>query len=239
MAEASAARRLAAGEETPCAERTVVLAVDTATVVTVGLAAGGTYLAGDVVTEPMMHVEHLMPTIRRVAGAGGVGLAEVDEIVVGLGPGPFTGLRVGLVTAQVLAATLPARLHGICSLDVVAAQHATESRPAGDFVVAIDARRRELYWARYAADGARLAGPAVAAPSQLPQLPTVGPGVDLYPQLPAVPGPRGLDPRRLALAGPGLPSAGTTPLYLRRPDATEPTRRKSVLLRRPGRSAPR
>jgi hypothetical protein len=63
--------------------------------------------------------------------------------------------------------------------------------------------------------------------------------VELYPSLPAVPGPRWLDPRTLALHGLTLPSAGTTPLYLRRPDAAEPTRRKSVLLRRSHPAGPR
>lgn len=217
------------------ADGPLVLAIDTATTVTVGLAAGATYLAGDVVADRMAQVEQLMPTVAKVIDSAGVTLGDVDDIVVGLGPGPFTGLRVGVVTAQILASTLSARLHGICSLDVIAAQHAGDQRPPGEFVVATDARRRELYWARYRADGSRLDGPAVGRPDQLPELPTVGPGAELYPGLTAVPGPRALDARTLALRGPSLPAAGTTPLYLRRPDAAVPSRRKSVLLRRPQR----
>ena len=225
-----------------------MLALDTATVVTVGLARGGTYLGGDVVDDRLAQVEQLMPTIARVVDRAELALGDVDEIVVGLGPGPFTGLRVGIVTAQVLAATLGARLHGVCTLDVIAAEHAAISSvftgsehgtgrvpgSAGDFLVATDARRKEVYWARYAADGVRIGGPAVGAPDQLPDLPTVGPAVELYPALARSVGwgPRRVNPRSLAIHGPGLPDAGSTPLYLRRPDATVPTRRKSVLLRR-------
>ena len=148
---------------------------------------------------------------------------------MGLGPGPFTGLRVGVVTAQVLASVAKVPLRGVCSLDVLAAQFADQS-PAGEFVVATDARRREVYWAGYAPDGRRTTGPAVSAPADVPRRPAVGPAVDLYPdQFLAAPGPRALDPGLLAVRGPGLPDCGREPLYLRRPDATEPTRRKSVL----------
>jgi len=219
-------------------ERSLVLAVDTATVVTVGLARGETYLGGQAVDDRLAQVEQLMPTIARVVDLAGVTMGEIGEIVVGLGPGPFTGLRVGVVTAQVLATTLGARLHGICTLDVIAAEHAAggANGPADEFLVATDARRKEVYWARYAGDGTRLGGPAVGRPDQLPDLPAVGPGADLYPALArSATGPRRVDPRSLAVRGPGLPDAGSTPLYLRRPDAAVSTRRKSVLLRRPDR----
>ena len=96
--------------------------------------------------------------------------------------------------------------------------------------MATDARRREVYWAAYAADGRRQGAPQVGPPLEVPRRPTIGPAAAVYPdQLMAVPGPRVLDPGVLATAGPGLPDAGSAPLYLRRPDATEPTRRKSVL----------
>jgi len=216
--------------------RPLSLAIDTASLVTVGLADGDRYAGGAVVEDRMVHVEQLMPTITRVLGETGSRMSDVGQIVVGLGPGPFTGLRVGVVTAQILATVSGASLHGICSLDPIAAQHAADDHPSSEFVVATDARRRELYWARYGSDGSRIAGPEVGRPDDLPRLPTVGPGVDLYPGLPAVPGPRRLDPETLVLRGVALPSAGTAPLYLRRPDAVEPTRRKSVLLRRPTRN---
>ncbi len=169
------------------------------------------------------------PLIARCLDQAGVARTSLGLIVVGLGPGPFTGLRVGVVTAQILAATLGTPLRGVCSLDVLAAQHAAW-RPDGDFLVATDARRREVYWARYGADGTRIGDPQVSPAADLPRLPTVGPAVELYPDvLHAGPGPRALDPAVLAVRGPSLADAGHEPLYLRRPDATEPGRRKSVL----------
>ena len=207
----------------------LVLALDTSTVVNVGLAQGGQVLSSTTVADPMAHVEQLTPAIRDCLRQAGVRPADLDQIVVGLGPGPFTGLRVGVVTAQILASVAGVPLRGICSLDVLAAQFADQPAP-GEFVVATDARRREVYWAGYAPDGRRTTGPVVSAPGDVPRRPTIGPAVDLYPgQLLAAPGPRALDPGVLAVRGPGLPDAGREPLYLRRPDAAEPTRRKSVL----------
>ncbi len=223
----------------------LVLAIDTTTDVTVAVARGREVLASDRVTDRMAHVEQLLPLVHRCLAAAGAGLGDVAHVVVGLGPGPFTGLRVGIVTAQVLAHVQHAGLHGVCSLDVIAlAQVGLHSsggvggRPPsrqGQFLVATDARRREVYWARYATDGHRVGDPQVSSPDAVPRLPTVGPGADLYAdRLDAVPGPRSLDPGLLAAHGLDLPSAGTEPLYLRRPDAAEPARRKPVLRLPPG-----
>lgn len=210
----------------------VVLGVDTATVVCVGLAIDGEAVGSGIVPDRMAHVEQLTPLIRQVCADASIAPLDLTDVVVGLGPGPYTGLRVGIVTARVLAELAGARLHGICSLDVIAAQHVAEHGLDGEFVVATDARRKEVYWARYAADGSRLEGPAVNRPAEVPRLPTVGPGADLYPDsLQVVAGPRTLDPTALAVAGPMLADAGSEPLYLRRPDAAEPGRRKSVLAR--------
>ena len=207
----------------------LVLALDTSTVVNVGLARGDRVLAKATIADRMAQVEQLTPAIRDCLSQAGVRLADLGQIVVGLGPGPFTGLRVGVVTARVLASVAGVELRGVCSLDVLAAQFAGQS-PTSDFVVATDARRREVYWAAYDADGRRRTGPAVSPPADVPRRQAVGPAVDLYPdRLLATPGPRALDPGVLAVRGPGLPDAGQEPLYLRRPDAAEPTRRKSVL----------
>lgn len=222
--------------------RSVVLGVDTATVVCVGLAIDGEAVGTGVVADRMAHVEQLMPLVRRVCADAGVGPLDLTDVVVGLGPGPYTGLRVGIVTGRVLAEVAGARVHGICSLDVIAAQYVADTRSVsgaddgflnGDFIVATDARRKEVYWARYAADGTRLDGPAVNRPGEVPRLPTVGPGADLYPDdLQVVAGPRTLDPSTLAALGLTLAAAGSEPLYLRRPDAAVPSgRRKSVLAR--------
>ena len=214
--------------------RRIVLGVDTATVVCVGLAVDGAVVATGTVDDRMAHVEQLTPLIRQVCIDGGIAPTAATDVVVGLGPGPYTGLRVGVVTGRVLADVAGARVHGICSLDVIAAQYVQDRAAAvgTEFVVATDARRKEVYWARYAADGTRVEGPAVGRPADVPRLPTVGPGADLYPDLlQTVPGPRSLDPATLAQAGPSLAEAGQEPLYLRRPDAAEPGRRKSVLVR--------
>jgi tRNA threonylcarbamoyl adenosine modification protein YeaZ len=215
-----------------------VLAIDTSTVVNVGVARDGNVLAVATVDDRMAHVEQLTPLIRRVMGQAGLDPSDLTGLVVGLGPGPFTGLRVGIATARVLASVALLPLRGICSLDVLAAQYAQES-PTGEFVVATDARRKEVYWARYACDGSRVDGPQVSAPDEVPRLPTIGPGAALYgDRLAAVPGPRTLDPAVLAERGLSLADAGTEPLYLRRPDAAAPTRRKSVLTWRAGRGTP-
>jgi tRNA threonylcarbamoyl adenosine modification protein YeaZ len=206
----------------------VVLALDTSTVVNVGLAQGEQVLATAIVTDQMAHAEQLMPLISDCLDDAGVALGDLDRLIIGLGPGPFTGLRVGVATARVLSYALELELRGVCSLDVLAAQFADES--SGDFIVATDARRREVYWAQYSGDGVRRFEPNVSRPNDVPRLPTVGPAADLYPdQLHAVPGPRAMDPGVLATRGPMLPDAGREPLYLRHPDATELTRPKSVL----------
>lgn len=206
----------------------LVLALDTSTVVNVGLARGERVLATATVADQMAHVEQLMPLVSDCVDAAAVRVADLGQLVVGLGPGPFTGLRVGIVTAQVLSHVLRIGLRGVCSLDVLAAQFAGDS--PGEFVVATDARRREVYWARYSPLGVRLGEPRVSRPSDVPRLPAIGPAADLYAdQLQAVPGPRSMDPGVLATTGATLPDAGHEPLYLRHPDATELTRPKSVL----------
>jgi tRNA threonylcarbamoyl adenosine modification protein YeaZ len=210
------------------AEAALVLALDTSTVVNVGIARGERLLATATVADRMAHAEQLMPLISDCLSDAGVWPRDLDRLIVGLGPGPFTGLRVGVATAQVLSYVLKIELRGVCSLDVLAAQFA--GAISGDFIVATDARRREVYWAQYSADGVRIGEPSVSPPSDVPQLPAVGPAADLYSdQLSAVAGPRAIDPGVLATRGAALPDAGHEPLYLRHPDATEMTRPKSVL----------
>lgn len=201
------------------------LGIDTSTDVRVGLAGVGGVLAAGAVTDNRAHAEQLMPLITTTLADAGRTLADVTAIVVGVGPGPFTGLRVGVVTAQTLGFALGVPVRGVCSLDAVAAGHVSSTGAIGEFLVVSDARRREVYWARYAADGTRLEGPAVSPASELSALPVIGPGAGL-----AGGTPTPLDGGVLALAGPSLPEAGLSPLYLRRPDAELPTTRKSTLL---------
>ena len=204
----------------------ITLALDTSTAVCAGVAAGGRTLASGAVDDPRAHAEQLMPLVQRVLADAGCALADVGRIVVGVGPGPFTGLRVGVVTATTLGEVLGVEVRGVCSLDVVAAHWAEAGAPE-QFVVAADARRREVYWARYDASGARTAGPFVTAPADVPGLAVAGPGAHLV----GTPiGPVSLDAGLLARLGATLPDAGLEPLYLRRPDAEVSTTRKSTLL---------
>ncbi|MCO7238342.1 tRNA (adenosine(37)-N6)-threonylcarbamoyltransferase complex dimerization subunit type 1 TsaB [Aeromicrobium sp. CnD17-E] len=174
----------------------------------------------------MAHGELLAPAVRDALADAGRSAADLTDVAVGVGPGPFTGLRVGIVTARTLAATLGLTSHGVCSLDALA----LDAGLGREHLVAIDARRKEVYWARYVpdADGVarRVDGPHVDKPAELarlhPDLPVVGRGATLYADvLDAADGP--LDPSAAALAE-GVVRGhvevlGLEPLYLRRPDA--------------------
>ncbi len=218
-----------------------VLALDTSTEVVVGLARDGEVLAAADNGDPRRHVEDLAPTVANLLAEHGLRPTDLDQIVVGLGPGPFTGLRVGIATARVLAFAASVPLRGVCALDSVAAEWcASPQPPTGDFLVVSDARRKEVYWARYDVAGRRLDGPSVGAAELLPELPLAGPGTDLCPGRRRGDGaPDRISGAALAVHGPELAEAGGEPLYLRRPDATVPSGRKSVLprlLNRPARS---
>jgi tRNA threonylcarbamoyladenosine biosynthesis protein TsaB len=218
----------------------LLLALDTASAaVSVALHDGEKVLAERTGASAPRHVELLTPLISEVLTAAGAKPADLTGLAVGVGPGPFTGLRVGLVTARVLGLTLGIDVLGVCSLDAVAAGAVAGGLTATEFLVATDARRREVYWARYrlAGSGAlpvRVDGPHVAAAGDLPRggLPVAGRGAQLYPDelgdavLPL--DPPAADLARLAVRGePYLIPA--EPLYLRRPDAVAPGARKRVL----------
>lgn len=211
----------------------LLLAFDTATpAVTVALHDGAGVIAEESAVDARRHGELLAAAISHVLRAGGATPSDLTSLAVGTGPGPYTGLRAGLVTAAVLASALSIPVDGVCTLDVIAAAAAAGR---GDFLVATDARRREVYWARYDGNGQRLAGPFVGKPAELPAgLPAAGEGPVLYPGLTAEPlGPRfpaAAELARLAAARvqAGLPPRPAEPLYLRRPDAREPGPPKRV-----------
>jgi tRNA threonylcarbamoyl adenosine modification protein YeaZ len=219
----------------------LLLAFDTATpAVTVALHDGARVLAAESAVDARRHGELLAAAIDRALRSAGADRGDLTAIAVGTGPGPYTGLRVGLVTARVLGSVLGIPVDGICTLDVIAAAvaggaGARAAGVAGEFLVATDARRKELYWGRYGPAGERLAGPNVSAMTDLPGgLPVAGEGAVLYPELGAEPiPPRYPDAACLAalaaarLAA-GRPPAPPEPLYLRRPDAREPGQRKRV-----------
>ncbi|MGI9063508.1 MAG: tRNA (adenosine(37)-N6)-threonylcarbamoyltransferase complex dimerization subunit type 1 TsaB [Pseudonocardiaceae bacterium] len=206
----------------------LVLAIDTATpAVTAGVVALHTDgppepLATRVTVANRAHGELLMPSVRAVLAEAGVRASELDAVVCGAGPGPFTGLRVGVVTAAAFGDGLGIGVHAVCSLDAIAHE------AGGPVLVATDARRREVYWARYDEAGARVAGPHVARPADVP---TAGvpcaagaaaPLLGLPVVSPAYPGAAGLVAVAAAALRCGAVPAPVTPLYLRRPDAAEP-----------------
>jgi tRNA threonylcarbamoyl adenosine modification protein YeaZ len=222
----------------------LLLALDTATAaVTVAVHDGSRVLAERTEVDARRHAELLAPLVAGVLADAGAARADLTVIACGVGPGPFTGLRAGIVTATVLGHTLGIPVHGVCSLDAIAEAAAVpaDGQPVAGFVVATDARRREVYWARYVPGGAganRVEGPRVSAPAEVPRagLPVVGPGGWLYPALLGPPHPPSQVPagalaavavRALATGGAGLLPA--RPLYLRRPDAAVPGPRKRVL----------
>lgn len=209
--------------------RVLLLAFDTATpAITVAVHDGSAVLASVDSVDAMRHGELLAPGIASVLAEAGAERRDLTDVAVGVGPGPYTGLRVGVVTARTLAASLGLRLHGVCSLDIVAAG----VRSAAPFTVATDARRKEVYWARYDPTGTRTAGPEVARPAEVPMAGAAaayGRGAQMYADiLPFAGG--ALDPDAAVLAASvaegRISEIDPEPLYLRRPDAQPPGERK-------------
>jgi tRNA threonylcarbamoyladenosine biosynthesis protein TsaB len=207
----------------------LLLAFDTSTpAVTVALHDGTTVVAERTVVDGRGHGELLAPGIAQVLADAGTSASDLTAIAVGVGPGPFTGLRVGLMTARAMSEVLSIPVAGVCSLDILAAAVSS----AEPFVVATDARRKEVYWATYDSNGVRIDGPSVDRPVDVEwRGPAYGAGALMYPD-------SFIDARQ-----PELPSAGVLahlvasgiaivlppdPLYLRRPDAVEPPARKVV-----------
>jgi tRNA threonylcarbamoyl adenosine modification protein YeaZ len=184
---------------------------------------------------PRGHGELLTPSIAECLRDAGIGPSDLAAVVAGTGPGPYTGLRVGLVTAAALAQARGIPSYGVCSLDAIGAAYPDEP----DLLVVTDARRREVYWARYRA-GERFAGPHVARPDDVPldgARAVAGAGLDLYPWPGLARRPQLYpDPLRLVSLAvdrirAGVTSEPLTPLYLRRPDAVVPGAPKAVTQR--------
>lgn len=168
-----------------------VLAIDTSTSRTcVAIIENDTILFSDYRDGATAHGPSLPELVQKALQISGV-----DEVVVGMGPGPFTGLRVGIAFAHSFALAREIPVRGVCSLDAIAAQ-VNES----DFIITVDARRKEVYWARYT-DGARQGEPAVNFPADVTGAPIYA---DLFPDMKALI---------------NLPGNITEPIYLRRPDA--------------------
>ena len=198
-----------------------VLVIDTATpaVTAAVVAVGDTLdtLAASITVDPRAHAETLTPNVLAAVADSGLTMAELDAVVVGVGPGPFTGLRVGMASAAAFGHALDIPVFGVCSLDGIG------GRTAGGTLVVTDARRREVYWARYQ-DGVRIDDPGVSAAADVPvdgvtavagsaehaalfDLPLLGPN---YPEAVGL---------VAAVQDWEAEPAPLVPLYLRRPDA--------------------
>jgi tRNA threonylcarbamoyladenosine biosynthesis protein TsaB len=220
-----------------------MLALDTATTaMTVALHDGSRVLADRVTVSSRGHGELLASMIEQVLAAAGAARGDLQAVAVGTGPGPYTGLRAGLVTARVLASALAVPAVGVCTLDVIA-RAAAVAAAGREFVVAADARRKEVYWARYTPAGERVGEPGVALPAALavqiaaaigPSCPVAGQGPELYPELaghpipPPYPDAGQLAELALLRLARGVPAGPPEPLYLRRPDARVPGKPKRV-----------
>jgi tRNA threonylcarbamoyl adenosine modification protein YeaZ len=199
-----------------------VLALDTATpAVTAGVVRLDDMmtLAERVTVSARAHAERLTPNVIEALADAGLTMADLDAVVVGCGPGPFTGLRAGMATAAAYGHALAIPVHGVCSLDAIGVL------TTGDTLVVTDARRREVYWARYR-DGVRTDGPAVNAPADVDPGPAGAvagspehaalfelPGCE-----PIYPTPAGLV-RAVMVPDWSVEPAPLVALYLRRPDA--------------------
>ena len=168
-----------------------VLAIDTSTSRTsVAVIEEGTVLFSGFRDGATAHGPSLPALVQEALASN-----DVDEVIVGMGPGPFTGLRVGIAFAQSFALAREIPVRGVCSLDAIAAQIDEK-----DFIITVDARRKEVYWARYT-DGVRVGEPAVNFPDDVTGAPI---HADLFPDMQALV---------------ELPGNITEPIYLRRPDA--------------------
>lgn len=211
----------------------LLLAFDTATpAVTVALHDGAAVITAELAVDARRHGELLAPAIARVLATAGAEARDLTGIAVGTGPGPYTGLRAGLVTARALGDALGLPVHGVCTMDIIAFEAAARG-DLGGFTVATDARRKEVYWAAYAADGTRTDGPGVVRPEDLvADGPFVG-DARFAERLDAAVEPADVTTAGLLrAASPQLADPSVAhpllPLYLRRPDATPPTSIKPV-----------
>ena len=169
-----------------------ILAIDTSTSRTsVALVADGKVLFTKFHEDPLAHGEVLPKLVKEALSVN----KDIDLVAVGMGPGPFTGLRVGISFAHTFGLARNIPVIGVCSLDAIAAQI-----KENDFIITVDARRKEVYWARYT-NGVRISDPAVNFPADVSGA-TIH--ADLFPDM-------------VSLSS--LSGNITEPIYLRRPDA--------------------
>lgn len=178
---------------------TTVIAIDTSTSRTsVALIAGDKVLFNEFHQDPLAHGE-VLPVLVEKALKLNVG---IDLIAVGMGPGPFTGLRVGISFAQSLALGMNIKWHGVCSLDAMAA-----GINQSEFIVSTDARRKERFWALYE-NGERVNQPQVGKATEIEKF-----GIKVFNEGDYYPDPIAM--AKIALSQPSVDQ----PIYVRKPDA--------------------
>ena len=222
----------------------LILAIDTSAVASAALVSDDA-LEGVVASfsteDTRSHAEVLAPEIQQLLLDAGISGNDIDALVVGVGPGPFTGLRSGIATARTLSFVWGKPLYGMMSLDAVALEVAESTTAAPEFLVVTDARRKEVYWARYALTEGQLPvledGPHVSFATDLPDLPAYGAGAGLYADTLKAneefaheqPDALYLGQFALARLAAGADLLDSTPLYLRESDAQVPGPRKRAL----------
>ncbi|MFF1828808.1 tRNA (adenosine(37)-N6)-threonylcarbamoyltransferase complex dimerization subunit type 1 TsaB [Paenarthrobacter sp. NPDC058040] len=222
----------------------LILAIDTSAVASAALISEDAMegVVDSFATEDTRsHAEVLAPGIEKLLAGAGVTGADIDAIVTGVGPGPFTGLRSGIATARTLAFVWNKPLYGLMSLDAIALEVAESTAGVPEFLVATDARRKEVYWARYTLVEGQLPqlvdGPHVGFAADLPALPVFGAGAGLYPDVLSAnedfaetqPDAASLGQFALAKLTAGQDLLDSSPLYLRESDAQVPGPRKRAL----------
>ena len=205
----------------------ILLAIDTSAGTSVALFREGVLAAELNITDNMKHAETVGTAIVSVLTEAGVVAREVQEVVVGRGPAPFTGLRVGIAAAVMFAEGSGAKLSGLVSLDAIALS-ALKQRPASEtrpLLVTTDARRSEVYWALYSGLSdkgvvIRTEGPQVLKPAALEEL-LAARNIDADTTNLTITG-SAVGELALALRAAGQLERDISALYLRAPDAVEP-----------------
>jgi tRNA threonylcarbamoyl adenosine modification protein YeaZ len=176
---------------------TISLAIDTSTSKTiVGIIEDGKILFEEAHEGATDHGRALSELVAKALKVS----KPPHQVVVGMGPGPFTGLRVGIAFAQTFALARGIPVIGVCSLDAIKIDQS-------QYTVAVDARRKEIYWASYK-DGVRIDGPHVNKPAEIENF-----IIDVYPDMGK-------------LVELSKTQSVAEPMYLRRPDAV-PTAERS------------
>jgi tRNA threonylcarbamoyl adenosine modification protein YeaZ len=198
----------------------VFLAIDTSQGTSVAVLIAGVVAAEATDSNPMRHAENIGTLMARCIEQAGVKPSEITDVAVGIGPGPFTGLRVGIAAAKMFAAGSKAKLHGVGSLDAIAFELGLEEPT----LVISDARRSEVYFALFQAKSPN------GVPQRL-QVPAVGQQAQVESNLQSQGKPYELVQRPVSAASIGLLaiamlSEGVNPEpiqanYLREPDATQ------------------